>query len=94
MSAKKGGLGRGLDAIFAENSSLEGEGTVTVRIDDIEPNRDQPRKEFDSSALTELAESIAQHGILQPLLLRPMVTGGYRIVAGERRWRASRMAGG
>lgn len=93
MSVKKGGLGRGLDAIFAENSSLEGEGTVTVRIDDIEPNRDQPRKEFDSSALTELAESIAQHGILQPLLLRPMVTGGYRIVAGERRWRASRMAG-
>lgn len=93
MSAKKGGLGRGLDAIFAENSSLEGEGTVTVRIDDIEPNRDQPRKEFDTGALTELAESIAQHGILQPLLLRPMITGGYRIVAGERRWRASRMAG-
>lgn len=93
MSAKKRGLGRGLDAIFAENSSLEGEGTVTVRIDEIEPNRDQPRKEFDSGALSELAESIAQHGILQPLLLRPMVSGGYRIVAGERRWRASRMAG-
>lgn len=93
MSAKKRGLGRGLDAIFAENSSLEGEGTVTVRIDEIEPNRDQPRKEFDSGALSELAESIAQHGVLQPLLLRPMVSGGYRIVAGERRWRASRMAG-
>lgn len=93
MSAKKRGLGRGLDAIFAENSSLEGEGTVTVRIDDIEPNRDQPRKEFNSAALAELAESIAQHGVLQPLLLRPMVSGGYRIVAGERRWRASRMAG-
>lgn len=93
MSAKKRGLGRGLDAIFAENSSLEGEGTVTVRIDEIEPNRDQPRKEFDSGALAELAESIAQHGVLQPLLLRPMVSGGYRIVAGERRWRASRMAG-
>ncbi len=93
MSTKKRGLGRGLDAIFAENSSLEGEGTVTVRIDDIEPNRDQPRKEFNSAALAELAESIAQHGVLQPLLLRPMVSGGYRIVAGERRWRASRMAG-
>lgn len=93
MSAKKRGLGRGLDAIFAENSSIEGEGTVTVRIDDIEPNRDQPRKEFNSAALAELAESIAQHGVLQPLLLRPMVSGGYRIVAGERRWRASRMAG-
>ncbi len=93
MSAKKRGLGRGLDAIFAENSSLENDGTVTVRIDDIEPNRDQPRKEFNSAALAELAESIAQHGVLQPLLLRPMVSGGYRIVAGERRWRASRMAG-
>lgn len=93
MSAKKRGLGRGLDAIFAENSSLEGEGVVTVRVDEIEPNRDQPRKEFDSGALSELAESIAQHGVLQPLLLRPMVSGGYRIVAGERRWRASRMAG-
>lgn len=93
MSAKKRGLGRGLDAIFAENSSPEGEGTVTVRIDEIEPNRDQPRKEFDSGALAELAESIAQHGVLQPLLLRPMISGGYRIVAGERRWRASRMAG-
>lgn len=90
---KKGGLGKGLDAIFAENAAEGGEGTVTVRIDDIEPNRDQPRKEFDSGALAELAESIAQHGVLQPLLLRPMVSGGYRIVAGERRWRASRMAG-
>lgn len=90
---KKGGLGKGLDAIFAENAAEGSEGTVTVRIDDIEPNRDQPRKEFDSGALAELAESIAQHGVLQPLLLRPMVSGGYRIVAGERRWRASRMAG-
>ena len=90
---KKGGLGKGLDAIFAENAAEGSEGTVTVRIDDIEPNRDQPRKEFDSGALAELAESIAQHGVLQPLLLRPMVSGGYRIVAGGRRWRASRMAG-
>ncbi|WP_322175339.1 ParB/RepB/Spo0J family partition protein [Acutalibacter caecimuris] len=93
MSVKKRGLGKGLDAIFAENVAEGGEGAVTIRIEEIEPNREQPRKEFDSAALSELAESIAQHGVLQPLLLRPMVSGGYRIVAGERRWRASRMAG-
>lgn len=90
---KKRGLGRGLDAIFAENAEETGGGPVTVRIGEIEPNREQPRKEFDSGPLSELAESIAQHGVLQPLLLRPMVSGGYRIVAGERRWRAARMAG-
>lgn len=89
---KKRGLGKGLDAIFAENNEA-GEGSVAVKIADIEPNRDQPRKEFDSEALAELADSIAQHGVLQPLLLRPMLSGGYRIVAGERRWRAARMAG-
>ena len=89
---KKRGLGKGLDAIFAENNEA-GEGSVAVKIADIEPNRDQPRKEFDSAALAELADSIAQHGVLQPLLLRPMLSGGYRIVAGERRWRAARMAG-
>ncbi len=90
---KKRGLGKGLDAIFAENSGASGEGAVSIKIGEIEPNRDQPRKEFDSTALSELADSISQHGILQPLLLRPMVSGGYRIVAGERRWRAARMAG-
>ena len=90
---KRGGLGRGLDTIFAENSGEGQEGAVSVKIGDIEPNRDQPRKEFDPAALSELADSIAQHGVLQPLLLRPMLTGGYRIVAGERRWRAARMAG-
>lgn len=90
---KKRGLGKGLDAIFAENAAEAGEGAVSIKISEIEPNRDQPRKEFDSEALAELAESISQHGVLQPLLLRPLVSGGYRIVAGERRWRASRMAG-
>ena len=90
---KKRGLGKGLDAIFAENTAETTEGAVNVRIGEIEPNRDQPRKEFDSEALSELADSISQHGVLQPLLLRPMMTGGYRIVAGERRWRAARMAG-
>lgn len=90
---KKRGLGKGLDAIFAENTAESAEGAVTVKLSEIEPNRDQPRKEFDSEALSELADSIARHGVLQPLLLRPMLSGGYRIVAGERRWRAARMAG-
>ena len=91
---KKGGLGKGMSAIFVENSASEaGEGVVTVKISEIEPNREQPRKEFDSAALSELADSISQHGVLQPLLLRPILSGGYRIVAGERRWRAARMAG-
>lgn len=90
---KKRGLGRGLDAIFAENNAETGEGAVSIKLSEIEPNREQPRKEFDAAALSELADSISQHGVLQPILLRPMLTGGYRIVAGERRWRASRMAG-
>lgn len=90
---KKRGLGKGLDAIFAENSAESAEGAVSIKIGEIEPNREQPRKEFDSTALSELAESISRHGVLQPLLVRPIVSGGYRIVAGERRWRAARMAG-
>lgn len=93
MLLKKRGLGKGLDAIFAENTAESTEGAVNVKISEIEPNREQPRKEFDSEALSELADSISQHGVLQPLLLRPLLTGGYRIVAGERRWRAARMAG-
>ena len=90
---KKRGLGKGLDAIFAENTAESTEGAVSVRVSEIEPNRDQPRKEFDSEALSELADSISQHGVLQPLLLRRMITGGYRTEAVERRWRAARMAG-
>lgn len=90
---KKRGLGKGLDAIFEENTNESGNHTMHIKIAEIEPNREQPRREFDSSALAELAESISQHGVLQPLLLRPLIDGGYRIVAGERRWRAARMAG-
>lgn len=95
MAAKKGGLGRGLDALFAENSIEEIASTsaVKLKIMDIEPNRDQPRKIFDEDALAELADSIAKHGVIQPLLVRPMPDGSYQLVAGERRWRASRMAG-
>lgn len=95
MAAKKGGLGRGLDALFADNSIEEIVSTsaVKLKIMDIEPNRDQPRKIFDEDALAELADSIAKHGVIQPLLVRPMPDGSYQLVAGERRWRASRMAG-
>lgn len=96
MAVKKSGLGRGFDAIFADNSVEDisvGNSTTKVKLLDIEPNREQPRKQFDEEALTELSDSIAQHGVLQPLLVRPMPDGGYQLVAGERRWRASRMAG-
>lgn len=91
MAVRKGGLGKGLDALFIDNTTDNG--AVTLRISEIEPNRSQPRKEFDESALTDLADSIREHGVIQPLLVRPLPTGGYQLVAGERRWRASRMAG-
>lgn len=92
MPAKKGGLGRGLNALFTENST-EDQSSVEIRLAEIEPNREQPRKDFDEEALAELADSISKHGLLQPILVRPLPTGGYQIIAGERRWRASRMAG-
>jgi ParB family chromosome partitioning protein len=93
MAMKKGGLGKGLEAIFAENDTEDRNATITLKISEIEPNRAQPRKEFNDAALSELADSISQHGIIQPLLVRPIFGGGYQIVAGERRWRAARMAG-
>ncbi len=89
---KKAGLGKGLDALFIDNSTEEN-GDKLVNINDIEPKRDQPRKYFDEEALKELADSIAMHGVIQPLLVRPLSDGGYQLIAGERRWRASRMAG-
>ena len=89
---KKAGLGKGLDALFIDNSTEEN-GDKLININDIEPNRDQPRKYFDEEALKELADSIAMHGVIQPLLVRPLSDGGYQLIAGERRWRASRMAG-
>ena len=89
--AKKGGLGKGVDALFFDNAVEET--AVTLPIDEIEPNRDQPRKTFDETALAELADSIRAHGVLQPLLVRPSADGSYRLVAGERRYRAARMAG-
>lgn len=93
MAVKKGGLGKGLSAIFMENESEDSRSTVTLKISELQPNRDQPRREFDEKSLAELADSISQHGILQPLLVRPFLDGGYQIVAGERRYRAARMAG-
>lgn len=94
MAKKLGGLGRGLDSLFADNSVDELNPSVNkLRIMEIEPNRDQPRKDFDEKALSELAESIEQHGVLQPLVVRPLTNGGYQLVAGERRWRAARIAG-
>ena len=92
MAAKKGGLGKGLSAIFLENEN-ESSGSTVLPVSEIEPNRSQPRRDFDEESLRELADSIAAHGILQPLLVRPLAEGGYQLVAGERRWRASRMAG-
>ena len=92
MAVKKGGLGRGLDSLFNENSSDQ-DGAVKIKLSEIEPNRAQPRQDFDETALAELSDSISRHGLLQPIIVRPMTGGGYQIVAGERRWRACRMAG-
>lgn len=75
MASPKGGLGKGLEALFKENTADEGQ-IVTLRLSEIEPNRDQPRKQFDEDALAELSASIAQHGILQPLLVRPLALAG------------------
>ena len=88
--AKKS-LGMGLDALFGDNGA-EGGDTHTLRISEIEPNRKQPRQDFDEAAIAELADSIRQHGLIQPIVVRPM-EDGYQIVAGERRWRACRMLG-
>ena len=95
MAHKKGGLGRGLDSLLSDNSLEETSAAqpVILNLMEIEPNKDQARKHFDDEALSELADSIAQHGVLQPLLVRPIIGGGYQLVAGERRWRASRIAG-
>lgn len=90
--AKIGGLGRGLDSLFSENSET-GSGAIELRIMEVEPNKNQPRKDFSDQALEELSNSIKEHGLLQPILVRPLTNGRYQIIAGERRWRASRKAG-
>ncbi len=90
----KRGLGKGLDALFADNAAEEDVTPVKLRLSEIEPNSGQPRRAFNEEALSQLADSIRAHGVLQPLVVRPIPgTGTYQLVAGERRWRAARMAG-
>lgn len=100
--ATKRGLGRGLESIFSDNYSpvekiatanAKKDGVQTIRISEIEPKNDQPRKYFDTESLEALADSISQHGLLQPIIVREGAGGFYQILAGERRWRASKMAG-
>ena len=94
MSAKeKKGLGTGLAALFGEEEIDEQSELVTVPITKVEPRKDQPRQNFDEDALRELADSISQYGLIQPIVARKLPNGFYQIIAGERRWRASRMAG-
>lgn len=92
MSAKKG-LGKGLDALFIDNFTDTSGGSELIKLNEIEPNKNQPRKYFEDEPLQQLAESIRENGLIQPLLVRPIPSGGYQIIAGERRWRACRMAG-
>lgn len=92
----KKGLGRGLDSIFADNYievAVQDEGIQTLRISQIEPKADQPRKYFDEESLLELSNSIKNHGLLQPIIVRESAKDYYQIIAGERRWRASKLAG-
>ena len=91
MTKRVGGLGKGLDALFQDNSTSV-QGATSLPIEQISPDRNQPRKDFEEDSLLELANSIREHGMLQPILVRP-VDDGYQIVAGERRWRAARLAG-
>ena len=92
MSGK--GLGRGLLSVFGEESMRVEDGNQTmVQLIKIEPNKSQPRKDFDEASLTELSDSIKQHGLITPIAVRKLPNGKYQIIAGERRWRACRMAG-
>lgn len=91
--AKISGLGRGLENIFSDNAIEEKSDITKLKISQIEPRADQPRRSFDNEALAQLADSIAAHGVLQPLIVREADGGFYEIIAGERRWRASKLAG-
>lgn len=88
------GLGRGMGALLGEDTMQEEKGAVAkLPVSRIEPRKGQPRENFDEEKLTELAESIREHGMIQPITVRPLEDGFYQIIAGERRWRAARMAG-
>lgn len=94
MATKQRGLGRGLGALIDDFSPEPGQETITkLPLQKVEPNPNQPRRSFDEEELQALADSIAEHGILQPLAVRALDGGFYQIIAGERRWRAARMAG-
>ena len=94
MATKQRGLGRGLGALIDDFSPEAGQETITkLPLQKVEPNPNQPRRSFDEEELQALADSIAEHGILQPLAVRALDGGFYQIIAGERRWRAARMAG-
>ncbi|MGN0708468.1 MAG: ParB/RepB/Spo0J family partition protein [Faecalibacterium sp.] len=95
MARGRGGLGRGLESLFEDAAlSLDSSAAAqTLPLREIEPDPGQPRKTFNEQSLSELAASIAEHGLLQPIAVRPRIAGGYTIVAGERRWRAARIAG-
>ena len=95
MAPKKSGIGRGLDALFLETFEDEKKpgGAEKLKTSLIDPKSGQPRKTFDQESLVELADSIATHGVLQPILVRASGNGRYQIIAGERRWRAAKLAG-
>lgn len=93
MAKKASGLGRGIDSIFLDNTPENESNVSRIRISDIEARADQPRKTFEGEALAQLADSIKAHGILQPILVRASGSGYYQIIAGERRFRAAKMAG-
>ena len=94
MAIKKG-LGRGIEALFEDSGDTKDvtSGITELKISQVEPNRNQPRKDFDKDALAELASSIETHGVISPIIVRPSDNGQYQIIAGERRWRASKIAG-
>jgi len=93
-SKKTSGLGRGLGALLGDDVlKSEASGVLTVPVSQVESYSGQPRKHFDEAALAELADSIREHGIIQPLTVRKLASGYYQIIAGERRWRAARIAG-
>ena len=88
------GLGRGLNALLGDPElPTQGEGSISLPISQVEPGLNQPRKRFDPETLSDLAESIRVHGIIQPLTVRRLASGYYQIIAGERRWRAAKQAG-
>ncbi|MBQ9468613.1 MAG: ParB/RepB/Spo0J family partition protein [Clostridia bacterium] len=93
MAKSKFGLGKGLDAIFLDNTAPESGTAPMLRVSDMKPRKDQPRKNFSLESLQQLADSIKDHGLIQPIVVRETLGGNYEIIAGERRWRAAQMLG-